>query len=544
MSTAFVWLGYCAGVGLLLALAARSAEAGARSVAREGRWVWFAAMLLTVLMPLASWMGWRNWTSDVPTLPNPLILALPAVTLEPGNGMTGPDPVRIVLYAWGFASLLLAVRLGVDFVRLRAARRGWEETVISGVRVLLTRDLGPAVFGLHRPSILFPAWALSIDEDLRWLILLHEREHVRAGDPWLLAGALLLVVLVPWNPMLWVQLHRLRLAVEMDCDARVLRRVPDPKRYGAVLLEVGRVRAGPRPMLAMSEPVTFLERRIRAFTRAAARHPVGRGLALGLVAVGLLVLAVCSRDPVGTTAVPGEPTTDLSARPVFTPYTVKPRLLNPAQVQAAIQREYPPLLRDAGVEGQTIAWFYIEASGRVTKAQVVESSGSRELDRAALKVAPLMQFSPALNRDQPVPVWVQIPITFQPRAGAEDLTQGTGALPESGVPAPVAGAGEGPRFTPYTVPPRLNNGADVQRALQERYPPLLRDAGIRGQTMVWFHIGADGRVLEVRVQGTSGHNALDQAALAVGRTMEFTPAMNRDEPVDVWVQIPITFSAQ
>ena len=37
------------------------------------------------------------------------------------------------------------------------------------------------------------------------------------------------------------------------------------------------------------------------------------------------------------------------------------------------------------------------------------------LDDAALKVATIYRFSPALNRDKKVPVWVSFPITFQVR---------------------------------------------------------------------------------------------------------------------------------
>jgi hypothetical protein len=38
-----------------------------------------------------------------------------------------------------------------------------------------------------------------------------------------LGVALLVAVLVPWNLPVWRQLRRLRLAMEVDCDARVLR---------------------------------------------------------------------------------------------------------------------------------------------------------------------------------------------------------------------------------------------------------------------------------------------------------------------------------
>ena len=38
---------------------------------------------------------------------------------------------------------------------------------------------------------------------------------------------------------------------------------------------------------------------------------------------------------------------------------------------------------------------------------------TRKLDEAALKVANLYRFSPAINRDTKVPVWVSFPVTFQ-----------------------------------------------------------------------------------------------------------------------------------
>ena len=42
---------------------------------------------------------------------------------------------------------------------------------------------------------------------------------------------------------------------------------------------------------------------------------------------------------------------DLLANPVFTPMTVHPEIRNRREVQAALMREYPPLLRNAGIGG-------------------------------------------------------------------------------------------------------------------------------------------------------------------------------------------------
>src|SRR2546428_4222727 len=97
---------------------------------------------------------------------------------------------------------------------------------------------GPAVAGLWPPRIVLPEWALRLGDRERRLMLAHEDQHVRAWDPWLLAAAMSLLVLAPWNPVLWWQVRRLRLAVEMGCDARVLAHDGGAPAYRGRLLPV------------------------------------------------------------------------------------------------------------------------------------------------------------------------------------------------------------------------------------------------------------------------------------------------------------------
>ena len=101
-----------------------------------------------------------------------------------------------------------------------------------------------------------------------------------------------------------------------------------------------------------------------------------------------------------------------------------------------------------------------------------------------------------------------------------------------------------PVFTPYTVAPTIKNQPEVVRALQRYYPPLLRDAGIGGTVTVWFLIDESGRVIKTQKQKTSGHAALDDAALKVADVIQFTPALNRDQKVKVWIELPLVFKSQ
>ncbi|MDH5591070.1 MAG: TonB family protein [Gemmatimonadota bacterium] len=106
---------------------------------------------------------------------------------------------------------------------------------------------------------------------------------------------------------------------------------------------------------------------------------------------------------------------DLSAAPTFTPFTVAPDIRNRGDVIRAMEREYPPLLRDAGIGGQVKVYFFIDENGVVRDRRIDQSSGHQALDDAALKVAEVYQFTPAMNRDKKVPVWVSFAITFQVR---------------------------------------------------------------------------------------------------------------------------------
>jgi protein TonB len=100
------------------------------------------------------------------------------------------------------------------------------------------------------------------------------------------------------------------------------------------------------------------------------------------------------------------------AAQAFTPHTLSPRITNSSEVSRILEREYPPLLRDAGVTGTVILRVYLDIEGVPRDFEVYESSGNNALDRAALQVVPRMRFSPAQNRDQVVAVWIAIPVTF------------------------------------------------------------------------------------------------------------------------------------
>ncbi len=90
-----------------------------------------------------------------------------------------------------------------------------------------------------------------------------------------------------------------------------------------------------------------------------------------------------------------------------------------AVLAARIDRSkyYPKLSRRLGEEGTVVVSFVIERSGHLSDLAIVESSGHRRLDRAALKtlrrVSPFLPIPDGLQRDN----WpISVPISFHLRS--------------------------------------------------------------------------------------------------------------------------------
>jgi hypothetical protein len=122
------------------------------------------------------------------------------------------------------------------------------------------------------------------------LVIAHEQGHLEAHDARLVTIALGLLVWMPWNLPLWWQLRRLRFAVEIDCDARVLRRGYDVSRYGETLIAVGERQSATIAMVAaMAEPGSLLEQRIRNMVRKKTRYAHTTAVALACLGVAFAV---------------------------------------------------------------------------------------------------------------------------------------------------------------------------------------------------------------------------------------------------------------
>jgi len=299
----------------LLGASAWFLERALRTWRRPSRWVWVPAMAAGALGPFLT----RLLPGASPGEPGRAGASLSldqlyALLPQGPGGVQGTgflptvlaDPLRVVLAdplltLWVAATALTLTLFLAASLHLRRRTRRWPRRKVEGEEVLLSPETGPALVGLLRPRIVLPAWTLALPARELRMVLLHEGEHRRAGDPALLGLGILLVSLAPWNPGLWWMLFRLRLAVEGDCDGRVLARGVPRRPYGRLLLEVATGARGPFPLAAMLAEGNrgSLERRLRMMRRDVRKHRWTAALAAVLAGGFFLALACEAPTPPG-----------------------------------------------------------------------------------------------------------------------------------------------------------------------------------------------------------------------------------------------------
>jgi bla regulator protein blaR1 len=201
-----------------------------------------------------------------------------------------------LLVLWGAANAWRVYR--VTSLARRSRGHGSASTIVDGVPVLVTDLTGPATVGVLRSRVLLPRWVLALPGEQRQYVVRHEEEHRKAHDALLLFVASLPLLLMPWNAAMWWQLRRFCLAVEMDCDNRVVNALGDATAYGELLLRVAEASSrGPRLQPALLGGMGTLERRLTVLL-APTRLRYAQRFLLPAVAFGLLLIVAWMPHPV------------------------------------------------------------------------------------------------------------------------------------------------------------------------------------------------------------------------------------------------------
>ncbi len=399
----------------LLGGAAHFAESALRSARRQARWPWLFALSAGVIWPMLAPVL-RSYLQESPKM-LAVAVAVPSVRVVP-DSLPGLPIARWfdvgLMSLWALASVVVMTRLTYALVVSRRIRRAGEPRIVDEVPVLITDAIGPAVIGVMQPRVLLPPSVLELDRPLRRLVLRHELEHCRTHDQLALVGTACALALVPWNLPLWWIVRRSRLAIEVDCDARVLASEPNARQYGQLLMLISQRRRVPMFAAMLVSSNSHLERRVAAMLPVSSNRRRTR-IALALAGAVVATMAACSsrisdvvtgpKPEVATRA-----TTPVNAdQPWFEFQVNKPA----QQIPGTGRLRYPDELRAANIEGEVLAQFVVTADGDVEPGTFKELRSSNPLFTAAVRAnLASMKFSPAEVKGQRVKQLVQQPFTF------------------------------------------------------------------------------------------------------------------------------------
>ena len=160
-------------------------------------------------------------------------------------------PVTFATYLWMIGIIGMLASGMVSYVRLRG-------NIVGALKlrdnVYVTDHIsGPFVIGIIKPKIYLPS---DLDEKEHSYIILHEKQHIRRGDPVLKMVAYIALCIHWFNPLVWLFFKLFVKDMEMSCDEAVINKMGENIRadYSASLLKL----ATGRQML-FGSPLAFGE---------------------------------------------------------------------------------------------------------------------------------------------------------------------------------------------------------------------------------------------------------------------------------------------
>jgi TonB family protein len=215
-----------------------------------------------------------------------------------------------------------------------------------------------------------------------------------------------------------------------------------------------------------------------------------------------------------------------------------------AQLVTKVNPIYPPLARQARIQGTVILKVVINKSGDVENMQLF--SGHPMLAPAAIEAVKQWQYKPYLLNGEPVEVETKVMVNFT-LAGSPPAEGVVGDAP-GGIPpggqGGIVSSTPGDADHPAT-PERVRVSQAVMAGLlltkvPPQYPADAKDQRIQGVVLMKVNIDKEGNVSNIQL--ISGHPLLAPAAIEAVKQWKYRPYLLNGAPVEIETQIQVNFT--
>jgi TonB family protein len=210
-------------------------------------------------------------------------------------------------------------------------------------------------------------------------------------------------------------------------------------------------------------------------------------------------------------------------------------------IETKVDPIYPPLARQARIQGVVVLQILISKTGDVENMQLI--SGHPMLAPAAIEAVKQWKYKPYLLNGDPVEVETQVQVNFtlSTKPTQDGSVVGTSGTAESGQQPDATGSTEASQNVPQRV--RISRGvaqALLVKKVNPEYPQEAKDEQIQGVVLLQAIIDKEGNVANLVV--ISGDPALAPAAIEAVRQWRYRPYLLNGTPVEVETQVQVNFT--
>lgn len=371
-------------------------------------WLWHSSLLLLLVLPplmlshnwLLNRLGARScyllWLVIpvallLPLLPSftwhqaaslPLIETLLVSSQHLQQNLQVPGWLSMLTWLWLLGVILVTLGFGISIWQLHKQLRQCRHVQHSNLNYYFSKHhLGPAIFGVLRPSLIIPSdFKQRFSRVQRQLILQHELAHWHRGDLHANLLASLLLCLFWFHPLLWLAYRRYRADQELACDAYVLERYPNSTAtcYANALLAAMQPMpssaAALQPFCNQYGAVYVMKERLQQLKQ---RHSSSKIPAL------LILSIMCAVSVLWQQPVQADTAATLSSNSPSPVVRIYPRY----PIQAAQER----------IEGMVQLRFNVEADGSTSQIEVILSQPEGVFEKEAIRALAQWRYQPAAD---------------------------------------------------------------------------------------------------------------------------------------------------
>ncbi len=531
------FLACIAKVTIVWAVAAFVAACIKKSSAASRHFVWAAAVLASLALPLLTSVlpAWRSATVARaaailgPTRSAAVVQSSEFVAPMTVNAATSAFHITQWLIAfWALGAIPFGVRLLVGLLRIRASSKqarpmadsAWRQDLAQisnslqiGAQVHLLESASPTAmpvtWGLFHPTILIPSGASDWSQERRRIVLSHELAHIARRDWFLQICAEVSRAIYWFHPLAWMAAAALRHESERACDDVVLNSGVAADDYAGELLDLARkstnAPANICPALAIAR-TTNLERRFAAMLNPSLNRRSSRSgrLLMSLAALCLLL-------PLAAVRLPAQNVAGNFSGTIY-------------DASGAVVPNATVIVTD-------------------TKNKTIEMSSSAADGTFSFKSLPAGDFT--LKAMKPgFEVYRDPELVLKVGEGRTlDIHLKVGTLSDS-VDVQATGHGQSGAATPAK---RVKLGGEVEASkiitkVQPIYPEAAKSAGAQGTVNLHAVIGMDGVPLSLQVINTDVNPDLARSSIEAVSKWRYSPTLLNGKPIEVDTDITVKYT--